>query len=93
MRKTTKEENLVDNRPIRMFSSAPMVDKNQIIQIVPKFMDVYCAVIHTLFLSENFLSATVTHSNDLLINVSRYTGPSLVFGMNTSDHVNVVFGK
>ena len=61
--------------------------------IVTQFMDVLFGVIHSHTLSENLLSVTVTHSNDLLINVFWYTSSSLAFAMNVTDHINVVFRK
>ena len=51
---------------------------------VNHFMDVVSDVILTRTLLENFKR---------LINVTRYTGSSLKFAINATDHINVVFRK
>ena len=54
-------------------------------------MDVLFGVIHARTLRNLIVSFSDTFKR--LINGSRYTRLSLAFAMNSTDHINVVFGK
>ena len=81
-------QNAVGNMLVRKVSFAPMETKFQLFKLYccPVYGQVLQYICFTT-LSENLLSAIVTHSNDLLM----YTSSSLAFVSNTNDHINVVF--
>ena len=61
--------------------------------IFTQFIYVHFGVIFTSTLLENLLSVIVTHSNDLLTNVPRYTSSSLAFAIDATDHIKGVFAN
>ena len=78
---------------VSKFSFAPMEAKIQLIKS-------YCYIIYVCALwrhsyQNSIRKLTVSQSDTFkrLINVPRYTSSSLVFAMNATDHINVVFRK
>ena len=86
-------QNAVGNMLVRKFSFAPIGAKIQLFKS-------YCYPIYGCALwrhsyQNSIRKLTVSFSDTFkrLINVSRYTSPSLAFAMNSTDHINVVFRK
>ena len=88
-------QNAVGNMLVRKFSFAPIEEKSQLFKS-------YCYPIygcalwrHSYQNSITIRKLTVSFSDTFkrLINVPRYTSSSLVFAMNSTDHINVVFRK
>ena len=80
---------------IRKFSFAPKEEKsNYLSHIVPQLVDVLFGVILTKnSIRKLTISNCYSDTFKRLINVPRYTSSSLVFAMNATDHVDVVFSK
>ena len=93
IKKQFRRQNAVCNMLVRKFSFAPIEAKIQLFKS-------YCYPIYgcalCLYSYQNSIrKLTVTYSDTFkrLINVPRNTSSSLVFAMNATDHINVVFCK
>ena len=93
IKKQFRRQNAVGNMLVRKFSSAPIEAK---IQLVKSYCyPIYgCALWrHSCQNSIRKLTVSCSDTFKRLINVPRCTSSSLAFGMNATDHINVVFRK
>ena len=93
IKKQFMRQNAVDNMLVRKCSFAPIEAKIQLFKS-------YCYPIYGCALwrhsyQNSIRKLTVSFSDTFkrLINVPRYTSSSLIFVMNSTDHINVVFRK
>ena len=93
IKKQLMRQNAVGNMLVRKFSFAPIEAKIQLFKS-------YCYPIYGCALwrhscKNSIRKLTVNFSGTFkrLINVPRYTSSSLAFAMNSTDYINVVFGK
>ena len=89
IKKQVRRQNAVGNMLVRKFSFAPIEPKIQLFKS-------YCYPIYGCALwrhSFQIRKLTVSYSDTFkrLINVPRYTSPSMAFATNATDHINVVF--
>ena len=93
LKKQIRRQNVVDNMLVKKFSFAHIEAKIQLFKLY--CYPIYGCVLwrHSFQNSIRKLTDSYSDTFNRLINVPRYTSSSLVFAMNTTDHINVVLGK
>ena len=93
LKKQFRRQNAVGIMLVRKFSFAPIEVKIQLFKSC--CYPIYGCALWRRSFQNSIRKLTVSYSDAFkrLINVPRYTSSSLVFAMNATDHINVVFHK